>query len=238
MFGEIAGGLVKALQDRVESVSKDSIASRTPKPGATGLPAVFVYSPEFTFADAGLGGEGKEIKQEKSESFSGDLASATFSLTGKAQRPLLRVEVGAGQVQIENIDYTMDYGKGRITFRSPPPKGVANVLVRYNSATGGGMTKEVHLEIVYNVDVWAGNERQRDNITVDAIKAITLSQDEFAAKGMQLKPLKGLDLYAEKGIPEGVFAKRLVYSVEANLEVRVPVSRIERVDVRQLPKQS
>jgi hypothetical protein len=237
LFSEISGGLVKALQDKTETLDKDSILSRNPRTGPGPLPTVFVYSPEFSFADVGLGGEGTDVKEEKKESFNGDGANTTFILSGRAQRPLVRVESAPGQVQIEGPDYTMDYSKGRLNFRSAPPKGKGSVLVKYNSATGGGKTKEVHLDMVYNVDVWASSEKQRDDITVDAIKAMTLSQDEFAAKGMQLKPVKGLELYAEKGMPEGIFAKRLVYSVEANLQVKVPVSRIERVDVKQLPNE-
>jgi hypothetical protein len=237
VFAEISGGLVKSLQDKTETLDKDSILSRNPRTGPGPLPTVFVYSPEFSFADVGLGGEGTDVKEEKKESFNGDAENTTFILSGRAQRPLLRVESAAGQVQIEGPDYTMDYVKGRLNFRSAPPKGKGNVIVKYNSATGGGRTKEIHLDLVYNVDVWASSEKQRDDITVDAIKAIVLSQDEFTAKGIQLKPVKGLDLYADKSIPDGVFAKRLVYSVEANLQVKVPASRIERVDVRQLPNE-
>ncbi len=235
MLGEISSGLVKALQDRMESVNRGNIASRSPRPEQIPLPAVFVYSPSFTFEDVGLGGEGVEVKEERRESFSGDGARTVFSISGKAQRPLLRVESSAGHMELENVDYKMDYSKGTITFRSPPPKGAENVSVKYNSATGAGKTKQIHLVTVYNLEVWAGNEKQRDDITVDMIKAVALAQEDFANKGMMVKPVEGIDLYASRDIPGGVFAKRLVYSVEANLQVKIPAARIERVDVKQLP---
>ncbi len=232
---EISGGLVKALQERIESVTRDNIAPRSPRPEPVPLPTVFVYSPRFTFEDVGIGGEGAEVKEEKRESFSGDGVQTVFLLAGKAQRPLLRVESSPGQLQIENVDYKVDYAKGAITFRSPPPKGAGSVSVKYNSAAGAGKMKQIHLDAVYNLEVWAGNEKQRDDITVDVMKAVALAQEDFANRGMQVKPVEGIDLYASKDLPGGVFAKRLVYSVEANLQVKIPAARIERVDVRQLP---
>jgi len=235
VFTEISAGLVKALQDRIDSVGKGNIAPRSPRPELAPLPAVFVYSPSFTFEDVGLGGEGVEVKEEKRETFSGDGTRTAFSLAGKPQRPLLRVESSAGRLEIENVDFKIDYSKGTITFRSAPPKGAENVSVKYNSAAGSGKTKQVHLTAVYNLEVWAGNEKQRDDITVEVIKAVALSQEDFANQGMLVKPVEGLDLYASRDIPAGVFAKRVVYSVEANLQVKVPAARIERVDVRQLP---
>ncbi len=235
VLSEISSGLVKALQERMESVNKENIASRSPRLDPVPLPALFVYSPNFTFEDVGLGGEGVEVKEEKRESFSGDGSRTVFSLAGKAQRPLLRVESSTGHLQIENVDYKMDYSRGTITFRAPPPKGSENVSVKYNSAAGAGKTKQIHMNATYNVEVWSGNEKQRDDITVDVIKAVALAQEDFANRGMLVKPVEGVDLYASKELPGGVFAKRLVYSVEANLQVKIPASRIERVDVRQLP---
>jgi hypothetical protein len=235
LLGEISGELVKAIQEGVQSVGRENVAARSPRDESAPLPAVFVYSPRFTFEDAGLGGEGVEVKEERRESFSGDGARTVFSLAGKAQRPLVRVEAPVGQVQLENVDYRMDYSKGTISFRSPPPAGAENVSVKYNSAGGSGKTKEVHLNVVCYVEVWAGNEKQRDDITVDVIRAVALAQDDLAGKGMQLRPLEGIDLYDSKDLPGSVRAKRLAYSVEANLQVKVPAARIERVEVKQLP---
>lgn len=234
-LSEISAAFVKALQERVESVSGRNISSRSPRSDHGALPAVFVYSPGFTFEDVGLGGEGVEIREEMRESFSGDGSKTVFSLAGKAQRPLLRVETAAGQPQVESVDYKMDYARGVLTFRSPPPRGSGNVSVRYNSASGAGKTKQIHLDAAYHLEVWATNEKQRDDITVDLIEAVALSQEDFAKKGMQVRPVEGVDLYASGEIPGGVFAKRVVYRVEANLQVKMPAARIERVDVRQLP---
>jgi hypothetical protein len=235
LLTEISGGFVKALQDRMESVSKENIGARSPLPTPVPLPAVFVYSPSFTFEEVGLGGEGVEVKDEKSEVFSGDGTKQVFSLSGRAQRPLVRVEASLGQLQIENIDYHVDYGRGTITFRTPPPKGAENVSVRYNSAAGSGKTKQIHINAMYNLEAWAANEKQRDDITIDIIKAVALSQDDFASKGLHVKPVEGVDLYSSRDIPAGVHAKRVVYSVESNLQVTIPSARIERVDLRQLP---
>jgi len=234
LLGEISGALVKAIQENVESVRKGNIYAKSPPDEAGTLPSIFVHIPSFTFDDAGLGGAGAEVKEEKSEAFSGNGERTAFSLAGKPQRPLIRVEAPPGQVQLENIDYRMDYSKGTIVFRSAPPKGRQNVSVRYNSASGSGRTREVHLGAVCNVDVWAGNEKQRDDIAIDVIKAVALSQEELSGTGMQVRPVEGKDL-PDSDLPKGVRVRRLVYSVEANLQVKVPAARIERVDVKQLP---
>lgn len=240
LLDDIANELVKALRENLSVPSKDKISTDRPDvKKATSLPAISVASSDFTFQDAGVGGGGGEIRDEAQEYLTGDGKATSFALSGRPIRPMLRVESPTGVPKDEKTDYTVDYAGGRITFNSPPPKGRNNVLVRYYSADTSGTTKYVQMNINYNVDVWASDGKQRDDITIEAIRAIALSGETMSMKGMRIKPVQGLNLELDEGNDNGergtngIFAKRLIYSVEANLEVKTVVPRIERIEIEQ-----
>lgn len=238
LFELVGSEIVKALQENIPDIPKDRISTRKPDLKKTAkLPIISVSSSDFTFEDAGVGGGGTDVKEEAQEYLSGDGKTKTFALPSKPIRPLLRVEAPKGEFSRENDDYLVDYEKSVVTFRSPPPKGKDNILVKYYSAKTAGETKLVRMNIKFNVDVWADDETQRDGIAVDAIKALLLAQEDLAMKDIGLKPYQGQNLELEDGIANGVFAKRIVYGVETHLQVKLPVSRIERIEVRKKPPQ-
>jgi hypothetical protein len=235
LFGEIAGEIVKALES-LEMIPKGNLSAKTPGPTPAGLPAVYVYNPRFVFEDGGFGGGAAQVATEIKESLSGDGSTTSFVLSGRPQRPLLRLEHPTGVPNMENVEFTVDYSKASISFSSPPAKGEGNIVVRYNSAKGAGTLRYVRLNLSYNVDIWSATERERDEATIEAIKAVALSQENLSQKGMQLRPVEGRDLGREDGIPTGVFAKRVVYSVEVNLPVKVPAPTIEKIELKQVPE--
>lgn len=168
----------------------------------------------------------KELTQE---SFVCDGKTTSFKLQGKPERPLVSVETPPKVPRTEPEDYRMDYSKGILTFRTPPEKGKENLVVRYYSASKAGSVKSVRMNVNYYVEVWAKDELERDRLTVEVIKALAMSQEDFATKGLHVKPVQGRNLEGR----DGIFAKRLMYSVEANLKVKIPAARIERVEVKQ-----
>ena len=234
MLNEITDELVRVLQGGLPDVPPARIGTARPdlKKGAK-LPAISVSSDAFTLQDGGVGGGGTDVISEAEERLSGDGAKRSFTLSGKPIRPLLRVESPVGTLKTEEDgDYGVDYAKGVVIFGAPPPRGRENVLVKYRAAGTSGETKYVRMSITYNVDVWATAERERDDLTMDVIKAIALSEESLAMKGMRITPSQGLNL--EQGEGEA-FAKRLIYSVEANLRATTPVPRIERIEIEQKP---
>ncbi len=233
MLDAITDELIKALQEGLPDFPKDRIGTEKPNlKKTTALPAISVSSAEFTFQDGGVGGGGTDVKSEGEEYLTGDGKTTTFTLSGKPIRPMLGVKSRKGEAKTENEDYAVDYRKGTITFVSPPPKGVNNILVRYYSASSSGDTKYVQMNITYNVDVWAAGEKERNSITIDVIRAIALSEEGLSMKGMRITPSQGLNLTLDEEVGR-VSAKRLIYSVEANLQVKIPVPRIERIEIEQ-----
>ena len=229
MFDEISSEIVRALQSNMTGFPKESIRTGTPAPDSKSFPLVSVTSSDFKFEDAGLGGNASVEKELALESFSCDGKITTFKLEGKPERPLVSVEFPPKVPHSEPEEYRMDYSKGVITFREAPKKGKDNLIVKYYSASKAGSIRSIRMNVNYNVDVWSKNEAERDRLTIDVIKAIAISQEDFSTKGMHVKPVEGKNLEAT----EGIFAKRLVYGVEADLKVKIPAARIERVEVRQ-----
>jgi hypothetical protein len=236
LLDAIADELVRALQAGLPDIPEARI--RTDKPNlkkTSDLPAISVSSAEFTFQDAGVGGGGTDVKDVVKVYFSGDGKTVTFTLSDKPIRPMLGVESPKGHAKVENNDYTVDYVKSEITFSSPPPRGKNNVLARFYSASTSGEAKYVQMNITYNVDVWATEEKERDSLTIEVIKAIVLSEEGLSTKGMRVTPSRGLNLDAEDIGADGVVAKRLIYSVEANLQVKTLVPTMERIEIEQKP---
>jgi hypothetical protein len=237
LFGEIAGELVKALREGIPDASNDMVVAGSPPQPIGALPRLFIYSPKFTFDDGGLGGGGGEATAQVSDSLDGDGKATAFTLSERPYRPLIRVESPRGQPKVENVDFTVNYNKSSIAFKSPPTKGKGNVVVRYNSSARSGKTRQVRLNIAYNIDVCAADEKQRDDLAIDAIKAVALAQEDLSTKGFQVKPVDGMDVPSDPEAPNGAFVKRLGYSVEASLQVVIPVPPIESVEVKQLPSE-
>jgi hypothetical protein len=244
MLNEIADELVKVLQESVPpDVPEENIgrAKKKTKPepssseasAAKRLPAISVCSSDFTFRDAGVGGGGTDVKEKTEEQLSGDGKTKTFTLSERPLRPLIRVESPIGAEMHEKDDFVVDYAKNAIAFSSPPPKGKNAILVQYYSAKTSGDSKFVQMNITYNVDVWAADEKERDDITVDVIKAIALAEESLSSRGMRIRPIQGSNL--EDGPLDGeVSVKRLTYSVEVDLQVeKTPVPRIERIEIEQ-----
>ncbi len=232
---ELSERVVDVLKERLEIVPAQSIAARTPGgKKVPKLPFVFVYTPEFTFEDAGVGGGSVQVSEEVEDTREGNGKGATFKLSQRAQRPLKSVESPSGSQLIEGSDFTVNYGTGRVTFEKPPKDGAA-VVFRYLSAASAGRTRAVRLSVVLHVDVWGEDEASVDDIVLDVIKGMVLSQEALTRRGLNLKPSKGFILGQEDGLPDEIFAQRVVYTAETEVQARESIPRIESIEVRQKP---
>jgi hypothetical protein len=90
--------------------------------------------------------------------------------------------------------------------------------------------------MTYHVDVWANDETRRDNLAVDAIKSLLIAQEGLARKGIRVKPIGGLNLEPPQNGADGILAKRLIYNVESEMEVKLPIPPIERIEIEWKPK--
>jgi hypothetical protein len=142
------------------------------------------------------------------------------------------VESPIGEIRKENEDYTVDYNEGAVIFRSPPEKGKENILIRYHSAKGVSVTRGLKVNAKYHIDIWASDEDACDAIAIDVIKTLLIGRDELAKQGLNIRPIQGYNIEAEKEISNQAFGKRLVYSIETEMYVEITVPPIEKIEIQ------
>ena len=225
MFKKIESAIIEVLKEQLKSVPKGNIDTKKTKLGDT-LPRVSIVNVAFDVKDVGVGSSigGENVRAQ--EKFSGDGEKKEFILSEKPVRPLVMVEHPSGS-RLKKADYTVDYGRGAVTFRTPPKKGEDNISVKYLKPFE---VKGLRLNLKYHIYVWASDEAQRDAIAVEVLEAILREETSLDQQGVYLKLVKGFNTSIDDG-SENVFGKTLEYMIEADLQVEVPYPRMERIDV-------
>ena len=226
MFKKIESAIIEILKGQLESVPKGNIDAKKTKLGEK-LPAISIVNVAFDVKDVGVGSSigGKDVHAQ--EKFSGDGERKEFILSEKPVRPLVMVEHASG-VRFNEADYTVDYGRGAVTFRTPPKKGEDNISVKYLKPFE---VKGLRLNLTYHICVWASDEAQRDEIAVEVLEAILREETSLDQQGVYLKLVKGFNTSMDDG-SGNIFGKTLEYMIEADLMVEVPYPRMERIDVK------
>lgn len=226
MFKKIESAIIEVLKEQLESVPKGNIDTKKTKLGEK-LPAISIVNVSFDVKDVGVGSSIVGENAQAQEKFSGDGERKEFILSEKPVRPLVMVEYASGS-RFNEADYTVDYGKGAVTFRTPPKKGEDNISVKYLKPFE---VKGLRLDLTYHIHVWAGDEAQRDEIAVEVLEALLREETSLDQQGVCLKLVKGFNTSMDDG-SENVFGKTLEYLIEADLLVEVPIPRMERIDVK------
>jgi len=230
MFSEIENTIIDVLKRNLETVPKENITTKKPDLRAKkNLPAISVENVSFEADEVGVGRSVDTPDKEREEFFSGDGKKLSFTLSEKPVRPVLSVEHPVGTRRRNEVDYSVDYERGVINFRSPPEKGKKNVRIKYLIPLE---TKGVKFNLRYHVDVWGREEAERDRITVDVIKALLRDEEAFSRKGIFIRPLRGFNRPTDETTVD-ISAKTVEYLLEAYLKVEVPLPRIERVEIRE-----
>ena len=226
MFKKIESAIIEVLKGQLESVPKGNIDAKKTKLGEK-LPAISIVNVAFDVKDVGVGSSigGEDVHAQ--EKFSGDGERKEFILSEKPVRPLVMVEHASG-VRFNEADYTVDYGRGAVTFRTPPKKGEDNISVKYLKPFE---VKGLRLNLTYHICVWASDEAQRDEIVVEVLEAILREETSLDQQGVYLKLVKGFNTSMDDG-SGNIFGKTLEYMIEADLMVEVPYPRMERIDVK------
>lgn len=227
MFKKIETAIIKVLQDHLKTVPKDNIGVKNPKLGEN-LPAISLTNVDFEVKEVGLGrsigGEGLELQ----ETFSGDGKKKEFTVKEKPLRPTITVEHPPG-MRIKEDDYGVDYKNGVITFHSPPKEGKENILIKYLKPIE---IKGVRFNLRYHLTVWAGDEAQRDAITVEVMETLLREEDTLNRQGIPIRPVKGFNIPPDKDLPGEIHGKTIEYLIEADLQVEVPYPRIEKIELQ------
>ena len=227
MFNKIEAAIIEVLKENLEKVPKGSIISERPGSGAK-LPLVHVTNVSFEVKDSGFG-QSVEAKDTLLEDvFSGDGVQREFVLTEKPLRPLISVEHPPKRRRNES-DYAVDYRKGVIAFRIPPTEGEDNVKVRYSKPIE---VKGLKLELNYNINVWAGDEALRDEVTVGVMEAMLRGESKLNESGVYLRPTRGFNMDSADVGPKGGFGKTIECTVEAEMRVEIPYPRMEEIDLK------
>ena len=228
MFTEIESIIIDVLQRNLGSVPKQNISAKKPDLGEKkSLPAISVENIDFEADEVGVGRSVDTVDKQREEFFDGDGKKKSFKLGEKPVRPVLSVEHPVGTRRRREIDYTVDYEKDIVYFRSPPAKGERNIAIRYQMPLE---TKGVKFKLRYHIDVWSEDEAEENRITVEVIKALLREEETFNRKGVLIKPVRGFSRSQGKA-PAKVSGKTLEYLFEAYLHVEVPVPRIERIEI-------
>lgn len=227
MFKKIETAMIKVLQDHLKTVPKDNIGVKITELGEN-LPAISITNIDFEVQDVGvgrsIGGEGRELQ----DMFSGDGKTKEFTVKVKPLRPTITVEHPIG-TRLTEDDYAVNYEKGVITFKSPPEKGKENILVKYLKPIE---IKGLRFNLRYHLNIWAGDEAQRDAITVEVMETLLREEDTLNWQGISIKPVKGFNIPPNEDLPGETYGKTIEYSTEAELRVVVPYPRMEKIEIK------
>jgi hypothetical protein len=224
MFDRIETAIVSVLQDQLKTVPPENIHAKRRQPRGS-LPILSIFNVDFDVKEVGFGRSIGGV--ELLDTFSGDATTVKFLLSIKPLRPIVAVEEPP-ETRLTEGDYTVNYEKGLITFNKPPPAATDNIVVRYIKPT---QVKSLKLDLRYHLNVWAGDEVQRDAITVEVMEVLLREEEALNRQDIFIKPIKGFNIPPNDDISEEVYGKTIEYSIEASLEVEIALPRMEKIEI-------
>ncbi len=231
MLPEVDQAILDTIRQNLSTLPKSSVVLHRSDDPPKKMPAVYLWNAEFTSSDMTIGAyAGKEGKIVE-DAFDGDGKRVEFKLSTLPLRPSVTIASPLGR---EGRDYTVNYSTGMVKFNIPPEKGRKNVLVSYSSGKDSAEVRGLRLKLDYNLDVWS-SEAEEGSILANQVASIILkTRDDLASKGISLRLSGGRDLTAAKdGIPSGVYCRRLDCIAEAEMLVKLPTPRIDRIEMKQ-----
>jgi len=195
------------------------------------MPAIYLWNVEFTSSDLSIGANAPESGKMLEEEFDGDGKRTDFKLTVPPLRPLLNIAYPRTRQRREGRDFKVDYSTGSIAFIEPPEKGRKNIFVQYHSGKDAAEVRGMRLLLTYNLDVWSDESEENSSLTNQVASILLKTRDSLASKGIALRLSGGRDLTSKDGIPSGVFCKRLQCLAEADMLVKMPIPRMEKIEM-------
>ena len=229
MFNKIEKALIEVLQDNLKTVPKDNILAKEPKQDMK-FPAVYISNVDFEINETGVGRTIRSKDNELYDTFSGDGETKEFTLKVKPLRPITAVEYPQGK-KLNKDDYQINYEKGIIIFQSSPEKGEKNILVRYPKPA---KMKGLKLNLKYNFNIFAVDERERDAISVEILETILREEDSLTQKGISIKPIGGFNVPSDGDISPETYSKTIEYLIEYDLQVEIPFPRMEKIELQRI----
>lgn len=196
------------------------------------MPTISVWNRSFTTSDLAVSREGPTFGEVLKDEFSGDEKRVSFKLSALPLRPLLSVEHPPERLAKEGDDFKIDYGAGVLTFFEPPSRGSKNLVVQYYGGKKAAQVSGLRVNLQYFLDVWADDPEEESLIVDEIVSVLLKTRESLDSKGIQIQLRGGSDLTQKDGVPEGMFCRRLEFSAEAHLLLRIPIPRIEKIEVQ------
>lgn len=222
MLNRIKGILEDILRNNLDEKLRDSVGNLEI---GVKLPSISVENINFEFSELGIGRK-VEPEDKVIDLFNGDGEKKEFKLKELPLKPSVTVEYPSGYPLNEN-SYTIDYINGIVKLNKSPEKGKNNVKVSY---TKPFEIRGIRVNMVYNVNVWAEDETERDDIVMKVVEVLLKNEEMLNSQEVYLKPIKGYNVKSEQ-VPKQRFGKILEYLIESELEIPLPSGRIEKVKI-------
>jgi hypothetical protein len=237
MLPEVDEAILEALRDNLTNIPKKDIVIQKSTTPPKKTPSLYVWNKAFQASDTSIGGTGPESSESVQDEFDGDGRRTQFELSGRPLRSQLTLEYPPGRAREEGTHFKVDYTTGVVTLSTPAEKG-RKIVVRFLSSKGAGEAKMLRLKLVYDLDVWASDPSEIGAVTNQVASAIILSRESLAAKGIQLRLVQGRDLPAQNGTPSEMYCKSLECVAEADMQVKIPYTRMEKIVMKKPEKQT
>lgn len=234
---EVDEAILEALRDNLTNIPKKDIVIQKSTTPPKKTPSLYVWNKAFQASDTSIGGSGPDTSETVQDEFDGDGKRTQFELSSRPLRSQLILEYPPGRPRQEGTDFKVDYIAGVVTLSTPAEKG-RKVTVRFLSSKGAGEAKMLRLKLTYDLDVWASDPSEIGAVTNQVASAILLSREPLAAKGIQLRLVQGRDLPAQDGAPSEMYCKSLECVAEADMQVKTPYTRMEKILMKRPEKET
>lgn len=232
MLPEVDHAILEVIRQSLTTIPKSSVVLQRSDDPPKKLPAVYLWNSQFTSTDMSIGAFAGEQGKILEDTFDGDGSRREFKLTVPPLKPVMVVATPANRERREGRDFKVDYATGTLVFPDPPEKGRKNILVRYQSGKDAAEVRGLRLKLGYNVDVWSAEPEEGSILTNQVASIILKTREELASKGIELRLSGGHDLTSKDGVPSGVYCRRLDCIAEAEMIVKLPTPRIEKIQLK------
>lgn len=225
MIEEVDNAIQELLRkDLAQLVRSEDITSGDFDPERT--TAISIINSDFSVEELGIGGSGSIKKEKIVDNIKSDGKKKDFSLSQKPLQPV-KVENPVGTEKNETDDYTTDYEKGIVSFRSDPEKGV--IRITYFAARDVAEIRNLQFVLTYSLIISAKDPQKRNKITMETIKALYRKKPELIKRGIsQIRLIKG---YLKKISDDSITVSVLEYQLETTVEIEMPMPSMEHIEI-------
>jgi len=224
---EVLEVLRKGLSDYIKAED-----IRLEENSAERKPGILVLNTGFTITDSSIGGYGGEKQEVRTESFDTDGKKSDFTLETPPLRPLSVVEQPPGTRRSEPDDFTVDYEKGVISFRTPPDRGKRSLQVQYCVSQSLAEVVTLQADLDYVITIIAEEPKNRDHLMLELVKTLFDRRNFIHAEDLtEIRLVRGY-LGCEVS-PSKVLPAVLNCQIGSIITIEIGLPTIKQIDISQ-----